>query len=159
MAKKKKPTRRSAQKHPDLDARLNLKTRYDLYDQDYISKLSPSERDWLNKFNREYVSGTLNRDNPKKNLHNNRKLIKDCDDRNNSRNRDVLTRAKASHQLDDYEELIEKTTSNDYEEELINELDKKDVREAIEWLAKELDKDEQRLEDTLINERKDKEES
>lgn len=130
-----------------------------MYDQDYIDKLSPKELDWLNKFNREYISGTLNREKPKKNLHNNRKLIKDCDDRNNSRNRDVLTRAKASHQLDDYEELLEETISNAYEDEIIHELDKKDARAAIEWLAEQLDKDEERLEDKLINEMKDKEKS
>lgn len=135
---------------------MNLKTRYDLYDQDYINKLSPSERDWLNKFNKEYVSGTLDRENPNKNLHNSKELIKDCDDRNNSRNRDVLTRAKASHQLDDYEELIEKTTSNNYEEDIIQELDKKDARAAIEWLAEHLDKDEEKLESKLITELEDK---
>lgn len=86
-------------------------------------------------------------------------MIKDCDDRNNSRNRDVLTRAKASHQLDDYEDLIEESVTNDYENEIINELDKKDARAAIEWFAEQLDKDEERLEDKLINEMKDKEES
>ena len=158
MAKKKK-TRRNQESHPDLDPRLNLKTRYDLYDQDYIHKLSPKEKDWLNKFNREYISGTVNRDNPKKNLHNTRKLIKSCDDRNNSRNRDILTRAKASHQLDDYAELIEEPTTNDYEEEIIHELDKKDARAAIDWLAENLNKDEERLEDKFINELKDKEET
>ena len=153
----KKKNRRNAEKHPDLNARLNLKTRYDLYDQDYINKLSPKERDWLNKFNREYISGTLDRKNPKKNLHNHVKYVKDADDRNNARNRCVLTRAKASHQLDDYEELIEETTSNNYEEDIIHELDKKDAREAVDWLAERLDKDEERLEDKLINELKEQE--
>lgn len=156
MPSKKKKSQRSVEKHPDLNPRLNLKTRYDLYDQDYISKLSPAEIDWLNKFNREYISGTLDRENPKKNLHNNKELIKNCDDRNNSRNRDILTRAKASHQLDDYEELIEKTTSNNYEEEIIQELDKKDARAAIDWLAECLNKDEEKLEDKLISEIEDK---
>lgn len=151
-----KKTKRNRTKHPDLEARLNLKTRYELYDQDYLDKLSTEELDWLNKFNREYISGTVDRKNLNKNLHNSRKLIKDCDDRNNSRNRDVLTRAKASNQLEDYEELFDDGGMNDYEELIIQEIDKKDIRQAIDWLADHLDKDETQLEKSLITERKDK---
>lgn len=90
MAKRKK-TRRSSQKYPALDPAYNLKRRSELIDQDYISKLSEKEKEWLNKFNEEWVNDTLDRKNPKNNLHRTKKLRKDCDDRNNSRNRDVLT--------------------------------------------------------------------
>ena len=153
--KKKKKSRRSQSEEPDLNPKLNLKRRYELYDQDYIHKLSPKERAWLNKFNREYITDTLDRDNPKKNLHKTKKLIKDCDDRNNARNRDVLTLAKASKQLTDFEELREETDKNNYEDYIIEELDKKDAREAVDWLADQLDKDEETLEANIINESKE----
>jgi hypothetical protein len=153
--KKKKSSKRSQNKRADLSPHLNLKTRYDLYDQDYLDKLSEKELDWLNKFNREYISGTVDRKKPRKNLHNTKKLIKDCDDRNNSRNRDVLTRAKAANHLADYNDLVEETAANDYEDVLIQELDKAEVRKAVDWLAESLNKDEERLEDRLINEIKD----
>jgi hypothetical protein len=156
MAKKKrKPkSRRSQQEHPDLDPKFNLRSRLELIDQDYLDKLSPEELKWLNQFNREYVSASLDSENPRKNLHRNKKLRKSCYDQNNSRNRDVLTRAKAAKLLIDYETLIEESDYNDYEEKLINELDKKQTREAIDWLAEQLDKDETVLENQLINETK-----
>ena len=149
---KKKPSRRSADPHESLNPKLNLKTRYELFDQDYIDKLSPKEKDWLNKFNKEYIGDDLDRENLKKNLHRTKKLKKSCDDMNNSRNRDVLTRAKASKQLADYEELDNESDNNNYEDYIIQELDKKEARAAVDWLAKELDKDEESLEDSIINE-------
>lgn len=149
---KKKRSRRSNTKHPDLTPELNLKTRSDLLDQDYLHKLNDKELDWLNKFNSEYISANLNRETPDNNLHQSPKLIKDCDDRNNSRNRDILTRAKASNQLMDYEELYEETDSNNYEDVIIEELDKKQIREAIDWLAESLERDEMKLEKSLISE-------
>jgi hypothetical protein len=149
---KKRQSKRSNTKHPDLTPELNLKTRSDLLDQDYIHKLSPDEKDWLNKFNSEYIGDNLDREKPKKNFHNTKKLIKDCGDRNNARNRDILTRAKASNQLTDYEELYEEPDSNDYENDIIEELDKKQIRESLDWLAEGLERDEVKLEKSLINE-------
>lgn len=150
--KKKRKTRRENQNYPDLDPRFNLKSRMELIDQDYLDKLSKEELEWLNKFNKETISASFNQENPRKNLHKTKKLRKECYDRNNARNRDVLTRAKAANQLDDYEELVEKPESNDYEDRLIEELDKKEIREAIDYLAEALDKDGQKLEQQLINE-------
>lgn len=88
--------------------------------------------------------------NPKKNLHKTKKLIKDCFDKNNSRNRDVLTRAKASNQLTDYELLAEETNNTNYEDYLIDNLDRQEAIDAIEWLASEINKDDQELEVTLV---------
>ena len=64
-------------------------------DYDYLNKLSEKELEYLNKFTEEYVNASVNTKNPKKNLHKSKRLIKDCFDRNNARNRDVLTQQKA----------------------------------------------------------------
>lgn len=151
---KKKKSKRSQSENANLDPRLNLKTRYELYDQDYIHKLSPKERAWLNKFNKEYITDDLDRENLRKNLHRTKKLKKDCDDMNNARNRDILTRAKASKQIDYFEDMDEDTDNENYEDYLIQKLDEKDAKEAVEWLANELEKDEDKLESSLINEQK-----
>jgi hypothetical protein len=157
MAKKKKrKSRREKAKHPDLDKKYNLKTRQDLLDYDYLDKLDKKSLDWLNKFNKEFVVASLDTENPKKNLHKNKKLIKDCFDRNNARNRDILTRAKASNQLTDYELLINETNNLDYEDSIIEKIDHKEALEAIEWLASEINKDDQELEVALIKESEDK---
>lgn len=156
MPKNKKPkkSRRSAEENPDLKPEFNLKTRVDLIDQDYLDKLTPAEKKWLNKFNREYVSASFEE---KGNLHRSKKLKKDSYDRNNARNRDVLTRAKASNNLTDYEELHETSSNNDYEDYIIEQLDQKDIVEAIEWMADELGKDEESLEKRVIGEIESKE--
>lgn len=148
--KKRKKTRRESVKNPDLDKKYNLKTRQDLLDYDYLDKLDKKTLAWLNKFNKEYVVASLDVENPRKNLHKTKKLIKDCFDKNNSRNRDVLTRAKASNQLSDYELLKEETNDINYEDYLINNLDRQEAIDAIEWLASEINKDDQELEVTLV---------
>lgn len=53
---KKKQTRRSSSKYPALDPKLNLKTRSDLIEIDYIEKLSEKDKQWLNDFNNEFVN-------------------------------------------------------------------------------------------------------
>lgn len=97
--KSKKPVkrnRRTEDTYPALKPKLNLKTRTELIDYDYLDKLSPDEKKWLNKFTEEYTNANLDYKNLSNNLHNTKELKKDCTDRNNSRNRDILTRAKAS---------------------------------------------------------------
>lgn len=90
----RKKNRRSQQKYPALDPQYNLKTRADLIDQDYVDKLSESDKDWLNRFNEEYVNANFKHSGKK--LHKSDTLKRDCYNRNNHRNRDILTRAKAS---------------------------------------------------------------
>jgi len=87
---------------------LNLKTRTELLDYDYLDKLSPEELTWLNKFTEEYVHASLDTARPKKNLHKNKALRKDCYDRNNSRNRDILTRQKAQNKNIYLDEIVDK---------------------------------------------------
>jgi hypothetical protein len=105
-----------------LNPGLNLKTRTDLIDYDYLDKLSPSEKKWLNKFTEEYVNASLDTENLKKNLHNNQELKKDCFDRNNARNRCILTMQRAQNKIE-YIEENKKVLGENPEEVLNKEID------------------------------------
>lgn len=87
---------------------FNLKTRHELIaDYDYLKDLSPKEKEWLNKFTKEYVNAEINNKQPRKNLHKSKTLKKDCYDRNNARNRCIYTRSKASWNLKFFEDVSE----------------------------------------------------
>jgi hypothetical protein len=103
----KEQKKRKKTKYPNLDPSLNLKTRWEeVYDvAQYANKLSDKDKKWLNKFMGEYVNANLDVKNLEKNLHNTQELKKSCQDRNNARNRDIYTRAKASGNLDGMEEV------------------------------------------------------
>lgn len=63
-----------------------------LIDYDYVGKLSEKDKQWLNKFTEEYTNARF-KPVPSQNLHKNKAMRKDCYDRNNARNRDILTKA------------------------------------------------------------------
>lgn len=115
MAKTQKTNKkRDRVKYRNLDKSVNLKIRHDLIDYDYLDKLDEKELAWLDKFTGEYVGASLDTENPRRNLHRNKALRKDCYDRNNARNRDVLSRSnvrKKTKNLDD----IKSVTVNDEE--------------------------------------------
>lgn len=100
---KKKESKRSKSEYPALNPNLNLKTRQDLIDYDYVDKLSDKDKEWLNKFTEEYTNASFKKEIPKKkgkrrkaaNLHKSKEHKKSVYDANNARNRDILTRAKA----------------------------------------------------------------
>lgn len=124
MTKKGQKNRRNNTKFPALKPHLNLRTRYELIDYDYINKLSDEEKEWLNKFTEEYVNDNLDREKLRNNLHKTKKLKKDCDDRNNARNRDILTRVKAYGHVDNIDELKESDIINEnFEDELIKKIE------------------------------------
>lgn len=102
----KKRSRRSKTPYPALKPELNLRSRFEQIDYDYVDKLSDKEKEWLNTFTEEYTNANFN--HGKKILHKTKALKKSCYDRNNSRNRDVLTRAKAAGENVYLEELKEK---------------------------------------------------
>lgn len=106
--RKQKKSKRSQTKYPALNPGLNLKSRTELLDYDYLHKLNEKELEWLNKFTEEYVNAKMDTDNPRKNLHRSKSLRKDCYDRNNSRNRDVLTRQKACNKNVYLDDIVEK---------------------------------------------------
>ena len=60
-------------------------TRDQLKDIDYLNKLSPSEREWIIKFYKEYYNGEFNHPDP---IHP-KELRKDCYDRNNASKRQL----------------------------------------------------------------------
>jgi hypothetical protein len=119
-----KKNKRSKTKYPALKPELNLKTRYELIDYDYLNKLSEEEKEWLNKFTEENINASLNTQNIEENFHNTDELKKDCYRRNNARNRDVLTRAKASGNHVSTDELLinKKNLKITYEKELLDKI-------------------------------------
>lgn len=109
-------TKRDSKKYPALDPSVNLKTRTDQIDYDYINKLSEKEKAWLNKFTNEWINDVVDRKNPRKNVYaKSRKKIKECDDRNNARNRCILTKQKASGGLKTLDDVRRVTKSPESE--------------------------------------------
>ena len=115
-------TKRERSRYPALNPGLNLKTRTDLIDYDYIDKLSEKDKKWLNKFTEEYVNASIDTSNLKKNLHNTQELKKDCFDRNNARNRCILTLQRAQSKIE-YLEDNKKLISENPEDSLIKDVD------------------------------------
>lgn len=140
----KKKNKRNSTKFPGLDPAVNLKTRIDQLDMDYINKLSEKDKKWLNKFCNEYVHASLDSKNLKKNLHNTKELKKDCYDRNNARNRDVYTKAKASGNLAYSEDVNIAVETDNIEDYLIEGIDSTlgylDDLEKIDLLMQEINK-------------------
>lgn len=111
-AKKESPkTKRiSLKDYPRLKTKNNTKARQDLIDYDYLKQLTREELQFLNQFTDEFYCANFAGEtiHPKD-------LQKDCEDRNNSRNRDLLTIKQITggvnfvnygHELD---QLLEKT--------------------------------------------------
>jgi hypothetical protein len=104
-----------------ISGRTQKKIRRDLFDQDYIDKLSNKELDFLDKFNREFNQADF-KSAPGKPLHKTKAERKICTDRNNARNRCMYSRAKARDQLENTEEAFHKKTVNP-EDSLIAAID------------------------------------
>lgn len=67
---------------------------------DYVDKLSPKDQEWLDKFAGEYYGASLDFKQRRRNLHNTKRLVKDCTDRNNRQNNDLLGITKITGLLD-----------------------------------------------------------
>lgn len=105
-------------------------------DQDYVSKLTEAEKAWLGQFNQEFYRGTVNQKDPKT-LHNTPELARDCYNRNNASNRDLMsiagTRVVGSKSVHDGEgnEIDLLDTVADYDTNIIafeNEYDKQALK-------------------------------
>lgn len=84
---------------------LNLKTRCEEIEDlaSYAKKLSPEDREWLNRFSEEYICANMNHSGAK--LHNTKEMVKSIYDRNNARNRCIYTREKAQGCMNYIEDL------------------------------------------------------
>lgn len=104
-----KKRKRDRAPYPGLDKGVNLKIRHEEMDQDYIHKLSPEEKDWLSRFNEEYIGANFNHKGAI--LHKTKALKKDCEYRNNHRNAETLAVLKVKGGL--VREDINKTNRYD----------------------------------------------
>lgn len=96
---KKSKKRRSDVKYPGLNPSYNSKIKQEYLDYDYVSKLSDKDKEFLNKFTEEFYGAALDVHNLENNLHNTPKLKKDCQDRNNARNRCIYSIQRATNRL------------------------------------------------------------
>lgn len=122
VAKQKK---RDMHPYPALRKELNLRTRQDEIEIDYINKLSKEEKEWLNKFNEEYVNASLDRENLENNIHNTKELKSKCDARNYERQKCAYTRGKAAKKIDYLEDFNNEIIIENYEDMLIKNIDRK----------------------------------
>jgi len=92
---KKKKSRRSSCEFPGLNPKLNLKTRQDEIEDlaSYADQLSLKDKRWLNAFSEEEINANFNHKGPK--LNKSKANKKRIYNKNNARNRDILTRVQA----------------------------------------------------------------
>lgn len=104
--KKPSTSKRSKVKYPALLPQYNLTRRKEYNDYDYIKKLSPKEKEFLNKFTEEYHNARFVKNKPTKtNLHKKKKDRRLLYRENNARNRDTLTLKKITAHLDYFEDI------------------------------------------------------
>lgn len=108
----KKVTRRSRFQYPAVEPSVNLKTRQEEIEdvKSYFHKLSPEDKKWMNSFMEEENNANFNHGGPTLNKSKDEK--KRIYNKNNARNRCIMTREKAQdklvyvEKLDDFEEKI-----------------------------------------------------
>lgn len=102
MKKKLKKTgkaklHRDKEKNVTFNLKRMVANRREQLQVDYINKLSDKEKDWLNRFNEEYVLANFK--HPGKIIDGSKKAKKKSYDANNARNRCVYTMSKVSNKL------------------------------------------------------------
>lgn len=116
---KKKKSGRAGMKYPALNAKLNLKTRYEEIEdlQSYAGKLNDEEKEWLNAFAQEEICANFNHRGPKLNDQSDPAVRSRIYNRNNERNRCIMTREKAQGCMNYLDEMdIDKENEAFYEE-------------------------------------------
>lgn len=99
----KKTNRRNSCKFPGLYPQYNLISRKELFENDYIQKLNNDEKAWLNSFNEEWNSANFS--HPGECFHKTPEERKIIWARNNARNFDLYTTAKARGKLSYFDDL------------------------------------------------------
>lgn len=103
------------------------------YDIDYINKLSPEEKEWLSSFMEEDLGARFNHGGKK--IHKKKSQKRESFNRNNARNRDMYSIAKATGKVVDVdlEDAVkyweESYVDNNFEDKLIDIIDKKNEEE------------------------------
>lgn len=103
-----------------LSGKTQKAVRKHMYDQDYIAKLSLEEKQWLDRFNREWNQADFSK--PGKDLHRTKKEKKIVYDKNNANNRCQYSRSKARNVLYSLEDQ-NKTDTHSPEDDLIDKID------------------------------------
>jgi hypothetical protein len=123
-----KKTRRNSVSYPALKPEYNIKIRQEYIDFDYIDKLNPSEKRWLNNFVEEELIANVEHPGTKLNDFQTKDLVikkkkvhrkvnsnkKRIFDNNNARNRCGISKAKASGKLM-YRVFTKKGTADIYD--------------------------------------------
>lgn len=100
---------------------MNLKTRQELIDYDYLDKLSPDEKEWLNKFTAEYTCADMDRKHFDKNVECTTKEAKQKSDlRNRLRKEDLYLNLKVINMIDNWEDYKGQVLK---EEDIVEQLD------------------------------------
>lgn len=128
---KKKTSKRSREKYPNLKPELNTKKRYELIDYDYVGKLNNEEKAWLDKFTAEWAGASFSKDDDE-NIHKSREHKKEIYNRNNARNRCILTEAKATGMIKYLDDLKYDQRAVDNEDEMNLRIDVKSILEDLE---------------------------
>lgn len=140
--KRKKKTKRSKEKYPYLEKRLNSRVRQEYLDFDYINQLSDEEKEFLNKFAGEYYGGSFKKDGTDITA-TDKEGYRESYGRNNARNRCLYgqIRNKVSRtKLLNYEkvrnmveeECVRETSSDSVEDAFIEYLDSKNVNNGFD---------------------------
>jgi hypothetical protein len=125
---KKKKTPRRKVKYPALKKQYNSRIRQEYIDYDYIDQLGKKELDFLNRFTEEETNANFKHGG--KLINKTDKEKRACYNRNNSRNRDIYSIAKARGQVIDKEDwFVDFCVMNEdeyiSEDDLIDIIDKK----------------------------------
>lgn len=131
---KPKKSKRSSTKFPNLRPDMNLRSRYEEIEDlhSYMDKLDEDCKAWLDKFSKEYVNASFDHDDP---LHSPEQQ-KSVYDKNNARNRCVLTRYKAFGAMN---YLGDKNTDTDVMDQDDLTQEESDYNEVIERLKRDKD--------------------
>lgn len=124
VKKRVKKNRRNQTKFPALEKKYNLISRQELLDFDYLHKLNDKEKAWLNKFVEEEVNASFRHSNP---LNKTKKQRKACYDKNNARNRCILTKNKVLGNITAIEGIKEASQLNP--EQLLIGIQEKELEE------------------------------
>jgi len=124
---------RNKEKYPALNHKRAVANRRELIDYDYLDKLSPEEKEWLNNFTEEYIIANFDHRGDK--LDDSKEAKKKSYDANNARNRCMYTKAKTTKLLDNspteewfHSKLVNKsvTAYSNIEDVLIESIELKD---------------------------------